>query len=45
LYRRGIAYMAIGELNKSKKDLLKAYDLTEGKDENVKNALVQLKEK
>ena len=35
LYRRGMAYLGIGEFNKARTDLKLAYDLTEGKDNNV----------
>ncbi len=45
LYRRGLAYLHLGELNKAKTDLMRAYELTEGKDVNVVTALSLLKEK
>lgn len=35
LYRRGMAYLGIGELNKAKQDLMKAHNLTGGKDAGV----------
>lgn len=38
-FRRGSSYLGIGELNKAKKDLMKAYELSDGKDANVINAL------
>lgn len=45
LYRRGMAYLGIGELNKAKSDLMKAYNITEGKDTGVIKGLEKLKEK
>lgn len=45
LYRRGVSYMNVGELNKARDDLLKANQLTLGKDGNVLRALQELKEK
>lgn len=35
LYRRGMAYLGIGEMGKAKQDLMSAYSLTEGKDVGV----------
>jgi len=32
LYRRGLAYMNVGELNRAQRDLSRANDLTEGSD-------------
>lgn len=40
-----MSYLGIGELNKAKQDLKKAYDLTEGKDNAVILGLKKLKEK
>lgn len=40
-----MAYLGIGELNKAKMNLLRAHELTEGKDLNVINGLQLLKEK
>jgi tetratricopeptide (TPR) repeat protein len=45
LYRRGVSYLNVGELNKSKGDLLRANDLAEGKDGAILLALQQLKDK
>lgn len=39
LYRRGMAYLGIGELNKAKQDLLKAYNVTDGKDAGIVQGL------
>ena len=44
-YRRGMAYIAIGELNKAKSDLMTAYDLTDGKDQGIIAGLKKLKER
>jgi hypothetical protein len=30
-----LSYLGIGELNKAKRDLVKAYELTDGKDPNI----------
>lgn len=35
LYRRGMAYLNIGELNRSRNDLIKANTLTNGDDLNI----------
>ena len=35
LYRRGLAYIGVGDIANAKSDLTKAYELTEGKDQNV----------
>jgi tetratricopeptide (TPR) repeat protein len=35
LYRRGLAYIGTGKINEAKADLLRAHDLTGGKDPNV----------
>lgn len=32
LYRRGMAYLGSGDIEKAKADLTKAYDVTQGKD-------------
>ena len=45
LYRRGFAYLNVGELSRAKKDLVKASQLTEGSDSNINNALKLLKQK
>ena len=45
LYRRGMAYLGNGDYEKSKNDLTKAYEVTQGKDQNVIKALHELKEK
>ena len=45
LYRRGLAYLSIGELNLARKDLNQANELTQGKDLNIAKALQSFKEK
>jgi tetratricopeptide (TPR) repeat protein len=45
LYRRGMAYLGSGFIEKAKADLTKAYEVTNGKDQNVIKALHELKEK
>lgn len=44
-YRRGMAYLGIGELNKAKQDLTMAYELTQGKDPAVVKGFQLLREK
>ena len=43
LYRRGMAYLGSGYVDKAKSDLTRAYELTQGKDQNVIKALHELK--
>lgn len=43
LYRRGMAYLGTGDVEKAKSDLTRAYELTQGKDSNVIKALHDLK--
>lgn len=45
LYRRGVAYLNINELNKAKSDLIRADQLTESDDINIRKALQSLQEK
>ena len=45
LFRRGVAYMNVGELNKASEDLTRANQLTEGKDPHVIEMLHELKAK
>jgi len=45
LFRRGKAYMMIGEFKRSKDDLNKALELSQNKDPEVIKALHELKEK
>ena len=42
-YRRGVAYLNIGELHKCKEDLLRAHEITQGKDTKVLEAINELK--
>jgi Flp pilus assembly protein TadD len=42
LYRRGVCYLEIGEMNKAKHDLLKANQLSGGKDTAINEALKRL---
>ena len=44
-YRRGRAYMMIGELNKAKQDLNRALELSGGKSQDAIKALHELKER
>lgn len=44
-YRRGRAYMMIGENNKAKNDFNKALELSNGKDQEVIKALHELKDR
>ena len=44
-YRRGICYLRIGEIEKSKQDLLKANEIAEGKNALVLQGLKELKDK
>ena len=41
-YRRGVAYLGVGDLKKAKEDLLKAHEFT-GKNQAVREALKELK--
>lgn len=45
LYRRGYSYLKIGVLDKSKEDLQKAYEMSEGKNKMVNDALREWKQK
>lgn len=45
LYRRGVAYLNINELNKAKSDLIRADHLTDSDDINIRKALQSLQEK
>lgn len=45
LYRRGVAYLNINELNKAKSDLILADQLTDSDDINIRKALQSLQEK
>ncbi len=45
LYRRGFAYLNVGELSRAKKDLVKASEMTDGSDSNINKALQMLKQK
>ena len=45
LYRRGVAYLNINELNKAKSDLIRADHLTDSVDVNIRKALQSLQEK
>lgn len=45
LFRRGSAYLSLGELEKAKKDLRKAHELTAGANSDVNAAIQLLKEK
>lgn len=45
LYRRGKAYMMIGEMNKAKNDFNRALELSDGKDQEIIKALHELREK
>lgn len=45
IYRRGMAYMGMGDIDKAKADLTHAFDITGGKDINVINGIQQLKAK
>ena len=39
LYRRGMSYLSSGKVALAKADLTKAYEVTQGKDQNVIKAL------
>jgi tetratricopeptide (TPR) repeat protein len=45
LYRRGMANLGSGFIEKARADLNKAFEVTNGKDQNVIKALHELKEK
>lgn len=45
LYRRGVAYMRVGELKRARIDLRKAHDLCQGHDANITVALAELHDK
>jgi tetratricopeptide (TPR) repeat protein len=45
LYRRGVAYLNINELNKAKSDLIRADQITDSDDINIRKALLSLQEK